>query len=57
MKVKLVLIDSMGITVPDKRISYFIPDSVAHIDSWVYSPPESEKLIETRFDTPAQMSV
>lgn len=57
MKVKLVLIDSMGITVPDKRISYFIPDSVAHIDSWVYSPPESGKLIETRFDTPAQMSV
>ena len=57
MKVKLVLIDSMGITVPDRRIKYFLPESVGHIDSWVYSPPECEKLIETRFDTPAQMSV
>lgn len=56
MKVKLVLIDSMGIAVPDRRIKYFVPESVGHIDSWIYSPPSCEKRIETHF-TPAEAEV
>lgn len=53
MKIKLVLIDS-GFPAPKpKSPRYFIDcSSIAHLSSWVYSPPEARKLVETRFDAP-----
>lgn len=54
MKIKLVLIDS-GFPAPrPKSLPYFIDRStVSHLSSWVYSPPQSRKLVETRFDAPS----
>ncbi len=47
MKIKLVLIDSHKGETLEKRPEYYIRSG--HIDRWVYSPPSSEKLIETLF--------
>ena len=54
MKIKLVLIDS-GFPAPrPKSLPYFIDRStVSHLSSWVYSPHQSRKLVETRFDAPS----
>ena len=50
MKIKLVLIDSYGGSPSPQRLKYFIsPDSVTHIDRWVYSPKNAAKLIESDF--------
>ena len=51
MKIKLVLIDS-GFPAPrPKALRYFVdPIETPHLSRWLYSPPESRKLIETRFD-------
>ena len=48
MKVKLIIVDSFDEKhkVPD--IDYFVKEN--HIFSWHYSPPESEKIIETVFE-------
>ena len=48
MKVKLIIVDSFDEKVPLPNISYFIKDG--HISHWLYSPPESEKIIETVFE-------
>jgi small subunit ribosomal protein S1 len=49
MKVKLVLVDAYGAgTPPDYGFDYF--DAGNHIDQWVYSPEECEKVIMTAFE-------
>ena len=47
MKVKLIIIDSFDEERENCGINYF--QSGNHIDKWHYSPPESDKLIETVF--------
>lgn len=47
MKIKLIIVDSFNEQIQNKEIDYFITDG--HIDSFRYSPPESEKVIETIF--------
>lgn len=47
MKVKLIIIDSFDAEYPNANIEYYIKDG--HIDSWVYSPDNSRKIIETVF--------
>ena len=50
MKIKLVLIDSYGGSIPSQRLRYFVDcNTVSHIDSWRYSPPDASKIIETVF--------
>ena len=50
MKIKLVLIDSYGGSVPSQKLKYYVDcDTVSHIDRWQYSPPQSSKIIETVF--------
>ena len=48
MKVKLIIVDSFDADYPAELLKYFIDSG--HIDRWVYSPEESDKLIETNFD-------
>lgn len=47
MKVKLIIVDSFDADYPTQPLRYYIDGG--HIDRWVYSPEESEKLIETVF--------
>ncbi|MCL2513930.1 MAG: S1 RNA-binding domain-containing protein [Oscillospiraceae bacterium] len=47
MKIKLVIVDSFNAAYPIPYIKYYT--DARHIDRFVYSPPESEKLIETVF--------
>ncbi len=47
MKIKLIIIDAFNAECAQKEPNYFIESS--HIDSFVYSPPECSKLIETVF--------
>lgn len=47
MKVKLIIVDSFDADYPAEPLKYFIDSG--HIDRWVYSPEESDKLIETNF--------
>lgn len=47
MKVKLIIIDSFHETAPPAEPEYFITDG--HIDRFVYSPSECDKLIYTDF--------
>lgn len=47
MKVKLIIVDAFDAEYKPEEPYYYINDS--HIDRWVYSPPECEKLIETVF--------
>ena len=48
MKVKLIIVDSFDADYPAEPLKYFIDSG--HIDRWVYSPEDSDKLIETVFD-------
>ncbi len=51
MKIKLVLIDSMGGEAVRGRLQYYIdPHTTKHIGYWRYSPVCSAKVIETQFD-------
>ncbi len=51
MKIKLVLIDSYKAPPPTHELRYFINcDKVTHMDRWLYSPPSSQKVIETVFE-------
>ena len=53
MKVKLVLIDlSDAVQENVPPLKYYINTSrVRHIDRWLYSPPECNKMIESVFET------
>ena len=52
MKIKLIIIDSHIADASPRSFSYFMTaDNVTHIDRWRYSPSESERVIETLFDT------
>ena len=48
MKVKLILIDAFDGEVPPRKLRYF--QTAGHISRWVYSTPQSRKVIETVFD-------
>lgn len=48
MKVKLIIVDSFDAEYEIPDIKYFVAGN--HIDRWTYSPPESEKRIETYFN-------
>ena len=53
MKIKLVLIDILGETLPPRALSYFIdPKVTPHLSHWLYSPAGARKLVETNFDLP-----
>ncbi len=47
MKVKLIIIDTFDYSYSLPKPRYFYTDN--HIDSFCYSPPESDKIIETVF--------
>lgn len=50
MKIKLIIIDSHDDEEYPEQLEYFIDtDSVTHIDSWQYSPPNCKKVIESVF--------
>lgn len=50
MKIKLVLIDSYKGEPSMQKLNYFVDcDKVKHIDRWLYSPVECNKIIETVF--------
>ncbi|MBQ3041238.1 MAG: S1 RNA-binding domain-containing protein [Clostridia bacterium] len=51
MKIKLVIIDTYDKVVREnpKKHYYIDTDKVSHIDKWIYSPPNSQKVIETVF--------
>lgn len=47
MKIKLIIVDSFDANYPVEPPKYFIESG--HIDRWVYSPAESDKIIESVF--------
>lgn len=47
MKIKLIIVDSSKSGFTPSSFNYFITQG--HIDSWVYSTPNSEKIIKTVF--------
>lgn len=47
MKIKLIIVDSFDANYPVEPPKYFIESG--HIDRWVYSPEESDKIIESVF--------
>ncbi len=47
MKIKLIIVDSFDADYPVDPPEYFIDSG--HIDRWVYSPAESDKVIESEF--------
>ncbi len=47
MKIKLIIVDSFDADYPVEPPEYFIDSG--HIDRWVYSPAESDKIIESEF--------
>lgn len=47
MKIKLIIVDCFDADYPVAAPKYFIRDG--HIDSWIYSPAESPKIIESEF--------
>lgn len=47
MKIKLIIVDSFDADYPVDPPEYFIDSG--HIDRWVYSPSESDKVIESEF--------
>ncbi len=50
MKIKLIIIDSHDCPIYPEPLEYFIDiGKVTHIDSWVYSPPSSKRIIESVF--------
>ena len=51
MKIKLILIDSYRTSTINKKAEYFIDcKSIKHISHWKYSPPNTQKNIETIFE-------
>ncbi len=50
MKIKLVLIDNCGKSVPQPCRYFIDTEKVHHMSRWVYSPRLSKKMIETVFD-------
>lgn len=48
MKIKLVIVDSFQAEYPVQPPEYFITSG--RLDRWVYSPSQSPKIIETRFE-------
>ena len=49
MKVKLVLVDAYGTGTPgDYHFEYY--DMGTHIDEWIYSPEECERIVMTSFE-------
>lgn len=49
MKLKLVIIDTCGIEPIRRKIVYYIPEEVKHLDRWSYSPRGAQKVIESVF--------
>ncbi len=49
MKIKLVIVSLLNDEIPENNIKYYVPDTVHHIDSWEYSPPNCQKYISTIF--------
>lgn len=50
MKIKLIIIDTHdSVSVPEPPEYFIDVDSVTHISSWQYSPPECKKVIESIF--------
>jgi small subunit ribosomal protein S1 len=47
MKIKLVIVDCVQMESTRPKYEYFITEG--HIDHWVYSPKESDRIIETIF--------
>lgn len=47
MKIKLIIVDCFDADYPAQPPEYFIKEG--HIDRWVYSPEDSEKVIESAF--------
>jgi len=47
MKVKLIIVDTFDNSHPNFTYKYYIDSG--HIDSWVYSSPEADKVIRTDF--------
>ncbi len=47
MKIKLIIVDSFDANYPVEPPKYFIDSG--HIDRWIYSPAESDKIIESEF--------
>ena len=47
MKIKLIIVDAFDADYPAQPPKYFIDSG--RIDNWVYSPPESGKIIESVF--------
>ncbi|MCM1299205.1 MAG: S1 RNA-binding domain-containing protein [Firmicutes bacterium] len=47
MKIKLIIVDTFDSGYTSQSFKYFIDSG--HIDSWVYSTPESDKIIKTVF--------
>lgn len=53
MKVKLVLIDFCKGVFPTREKIFFVdPEVTPHLSRWRYSPPDSQKLVESNFDDP-----
>ncbi len=48
MKIKLVIVDCFQADYPVQPPEYYI--TKGHLDRWVYSPAQSSKIIETRFE-------
>ena len=48
MKIKLVIVERFEEAAPPRELRYFV--HTPHISRWEYSPPESEKRIETVFE-------
>ena len=50
MKIKLIIISTHDAKAEPEPLEYFIDtDTVSHLDTWRYSPPESKRTIETVF--------
>ncbi len=49
MKIKLVLIDTFAATRTPTPLTYYVDDTVEHIDRWLYSPAGCRKRVETVF--------
>lgn len=47
MKVKLIIVDAFDAEYKPEEPYYYISDN--HIDHWVYSPPDCDKIVETTF--------
>ena len=50
MKIKLIIIDCSDAPVYREPLEYFVDtETVKHMDSWLYSPPSSKRVIESVF--------